>query len=259
MQLTSSLLLQNAGHDAISMTKLRPQGPSGKVSPLPNGTSHEGPNGIAIATNNIEGLPTSHSVTEGQVNGGFMADGQNCVNRAATNFNHNSGISPNSNSNSSTGGHVEITDENVHNGGVRPISEPVASITDNESINSSALNPGADNANPTSQQQTRLHNDMNVGSERPPPYKSTASLTSTPINSQSTKVPETPNGNAKSGTEEGEFDGELHEKVNDPPSTKPIFSPLLVLTAMTGSFAHGGNDVRCVNRSTLQRVSVSSF
>lgn len=36
----------------------------------------------------------------------------------------------------------------------------------------------------------------------------------------------------------------VEQEVRDPPTTKRIFSVLQVLTAIFGSFAHGGNDVR---------------
>lgn len=232
------------------MSKLRFQRSSAQISPLPNGTAHEVPNGVSTATNDIEGMPISRSVTEGEVNRVFVANEQNCVNNAATNSNHNSDISPSSNSNSSIGGRLERTDQHVHNGGVRLLNEPDASITENELMNSPACNPGTDNENSISQQQTRLHNDMNEGTERPPPYNSTASVTPTSDYPKEANAPEasaqTPSGNATRDGEEGEFDVEVREKVSDPPATKPIISPLLILTAMTGSFAHGGNDVRCV-------------
>lgn len=35
----------------------------------------------------------------------------------------------------------------------------------------------------------------------------------------------------------------------DPPETARLFSVLQILTAIFGSFAHGGNDVRCITRS----------
>lgn len=194
----------------------------------------------------------------------FEADRRTRVNSTQQNSNHYPDISDETGekrTDSSIGSHVGRTDNHVQNGGSAPQTQtaPEASIADNESASHSAPVFGADNANSSPQQQpTRLYNDMNAGPVRPPPYESTVASTSTSGLPPVATAPEvsmpTSNGNGTRDTEDGGFSGDVREKVSDPPATKPIISPLLILTAMTGSFVHGGNDVRCVKRSTLKRA-----
>lgn len=150
-------------------------------------------------------------------------------------------LSPNSNS--SAGGHVDVehSDQRVQNGDVGPQQVPQVPTSSNRAgtgTSTRTFGLCSDAANATT--RDIQCNIVSADSERPPPYSSSESAVPAAQTS-----PEHTNGKETSEAEEGvEFGGTVRAEVSDPPATKPIFSPLLILTAMTGSFAHGGNDVR---------------